>query len=61
MCYSGACHYELADGTCKGRPSGRSLRFRPGCMDDEDFEAYKASADEDAILEYELSQGDDDV
>lgn len=60
MCYSGACHYERADGTCKGRPSGRLLLSRPGCMDEEDFEAYKASADEDAILEYELSQGDDD-
>ena len=61
MCYSGRCHYEHTDGTCKGRPRGRSLRFRPACMDDEDFEAFKASADEDAILEYELSKGDGDV
>ncbi len=61
MCYSGACHYERADGTCKGRPSGRSLRFRPGCMDEEDFESFKASAEEDVILNHELSQEDGEI
>lgn len=59
MCYSAACHYERADGTCKGRPVGRSLRFRPACMDDEDFDSLKASAEEDAILRHDLEKGDD--
>lgn len=61
MCNSARCNFERLDGTCKGRPVGRSLRFRPACMEEDDFRAYKASADEDAILEYELSKGDDDV
>lgn len=61
MCNSGRCHYERFDGTCKGRPWGRSLLFRPACMEEEDFEAFKASAEEDAILEYELSKGDPEI
>jgi hypothetical protein len=61
MCYSRACAYERLDGTCKGRPVGRSLMHRPACMDDEDFEGYKASADEDAILEFDLRRGENDV
>jgi hypothetical protein len=30
-------------------------------MEEEDFEAFKASAEEDAILEYELSKGDPEI